>query len=52
MACHYDVTVAQRAERCTARVNSKKRLKEILKALQNEGSVATASKPKVNVLID
>ncbi|KAI4329648.1 hypothetical protein MLD38_028010 [Melastoma candidum] len=49
VACHYDVTAAQHAERRTARAKSKKRLKEILKTLQNEGTVATTSKPEGDV---
>ncbi|XP_056175340.1 uncharacterized protein LOC115666019 isoform X4 [Syzygium oleosum] len=36
VACHFDVTAAQRAERRASRVEGKKRLKEILSGLKND----------------
>ncbi|XP_030531053.1 DNA annealing helicase and endonuclease ZRANB3 isoform X3 [Rhodamnia argentea] len=36
VACHFDVTAAQRAERHASRVEGKRRLKEILSGLKND----------------
>jgi len=35
VACHYDVTAAQCAERCKAKANAKKKLKELMKSMKN-----------------
>jgi len=41
VACHYDVTAAQCAERCKARANAKKKLKELMSSMKN-GSKGSA----------
>nr|XP_007157652.1 hypothetical protein PHAVU_002G087300g [Phaseolus vulgaris]ESW29646.1 hypothetical protein PHAVU_002G087300g [Phaseolus vulgaris] len=35
VACHYDVTAAQCAERCKAKANAKKKLKELMNSMKN-----------------
>ncbi|KAK4841748.1 hypothetical protein QYF36_009801 [Acer negundo] len=39
VACHYEVTVAQCAERCSTRAKARKQLKVIMKGLKNDQNV-------------
>lgn len=49
VACHFDVTAAQRAQRRASRVEGKKRLKEILSGLKNDcGMGQTLAKSKMH----
>lgn len=42
MACHSEVTKAQRAERCLMRMRAKKQLKIALKELENGSNIKPA----------
>lgn len=51
VACHYDVTAAQCAERSKARANAKKKLKELMGSIKNGVKFSVITNIKVLFLV-